>query len=219
MVATISHWGSVDSKAKAKHERSKLRRGLHVDVVPPLVPKLAMRRPPRAVGESRVVCTLIRELPRVEFFASQNKVYSLRREHRVVILPSWQGLGLGPALSDLSASLWTATAHGDEEKTDRPCWRYSSTTAHPRFGTYRVSNAEWTPTATNGKGGMFSHEYVGQTQTAVKRRLPESDSTNKRPFNDQFVTAATAQCALSPSSAAVGASAAGSSLKDAIVVD
>ena len=138
----------------------------------------------------------------------------------MVVLPSWQGLGLGPALSDLSASLWTVTAHGDEIKTDRPFWRYSSTTAHPRFGSYRESNSEWTPFATNGKGGMFSHEYVGQAQIAVKRRIPESGSTSKkRPFNDQLVAAAAAHRTPSPSSAAVGASAAGSSSEDAIVVD
>ena len=157
---------------------------------------------------------------------------TLRREHRVVVLPSWQGLGLGPALSDLSASLWTATSHGDEIKTDRPCWRYSSTTAHPRFGSYREFNPQWTPTATNGKDGMFSHEYVGQAQVAVKRRIPVSGSTNKKRLcTDQSVatiaTIATtmqsaptaARGAPSPSPAAVGASAAGSSSEHAIVVD
>lgn len=150
----------------------------------------------------------------------------------MVVLPSWQGLGLGPALSDLSASLWTATSHGDEIKTDRPCWRYSSTTAHPRFGSYREFNPQWTPTATNGKDGMFSHEYVGQAQVAVKRRIPVSGSTNKKRLcTDQSVatiatiattmqsapTAARGAPSLPP--AAVGASAAGSSSEHAIVVD
>ena len=145
----------------------------------------------------------------------------------MVVLPSWQGLGLGPALSDLSASLWTVTSHGDETKTSRPCWRYSSTTAHPRFGSYRESNDEWKPTATNGKDGMFSHEYVGRAQVAVKRRIPVLGSTiKKRPFSDQSVAAiamipATTQSAPSVAHGALSpaVSATGSSLQHAIIVD
>ena len=54
----------------------------------------------------------------------------MRREHRVVVLPEWQGLGIGPRLSDLSAQLWTATPHGAAGNN----WLYSCRTAHPRFG-------------------------------------------------------------------------------------
>ena len=85
-IATVSHYGQVDTKDKAAHEKSKVR-----------------------------------------------------REHRVVVLPAFQGLGLGPALSNESAALWTATPHGDPVKTEKPNWRYSSVTAHPRFGQYRES--------------------------------------------------------------------------------
>ena len=131
MVATITHFGSLDKRNLQEHQKSKTR-----------------------------------------------------REHRVVVLPSWQGLGIGPALSDLSASLWTATRHGDDAKTDHPTWRYMSTTAHPRFGAYRNNdNPVWKPTSTNGKDGKYSHEYVGAAHAFAagsKRRLPMSGSESKR---------------------------------------
>jgi GNAT superfamily N-acetyltransferase len=123
-IATISKWGKVDTKDKAAHEQSRMR-----------------------------------------------------REHRVVVLPSCQGLGLGPALSNESAALWTATTHDDEVKTERPHWRYMSTTSHPRFGSYRNANNEWAPTSGNGKDGRYSHEYVGLPAIGVRRLAPSS----KRP--------------------------------------
>lgn len=136
MVATINHFGSLDKRDTAAHEKSKTR-----------------------------------------------------REHRVVVLPSWQGLGIGPALSDLSGSLWTATPHGDAAKTDRPNWRYLSTTAHPRFGTYRNGNAAWSPTSTSGAGGKWSHEYVGAAHVGPQRRVPLAGSDNgKRARRDPSQT-------------------------------
>jgi GNAT superfamily N-acetyltransferase len=58
----------------------------------------------------------------------------VRREHRVVVLPSWQGLGLGPRLSDLSAALWVQTASSFAHDDGRT-YRYMAKTQHPRFGT------------------------------------------------------------------------------------
>lgn len=99
------------------------------------------------------------------------------REHRTVILPDFQGLGLGPRISDAIAEL-----HRSEGK------RYFSRTCHPRFGSYRDKrNSGWMPTSQNkyareqahdagthtgaerinSFGGdnrvAFSHEYVGKT--------------------------------------------------------
>jgi len=98
------------------------------------------------------------------------------REHRTVILPDFQGLGIGPAVSDTVAAL-----HLSEGK------RYYSRTSHPRFGAYRDKvNSGWMPTSSNkrkrgaastagtitavqeinGFGGdsrmSFSHEYIGK---------------------------------------------------------
>ncbi len=98
------------------------------------------------------------------------------REHRTVVLPDFQGLGIGPRISDAVAEL-----HLLERK------RYFSRTAHPRFGAYRNKrNSGWMPTSQNkyareqaqdkgthtgaerinSFGGdnrlAFSHEYVGR---------------------------------------------------------
>jgi GNAT superfamily N-acetyltransferase len=98
------------------------------------------------------------------------------REHRTVVLPDFQGLGIGPRISDAVAEL-----HQTEGK------RYFSRTAHPRFGAYRNKrNSGWMPTSQNkyareqaqdagthtgaerinSFGGdnrlAFSHEYIGK---------------------------------------------------------
>lgn len=100
------------------------------------------------------------------------------REHRTVILPDFQGLGLGVRLSD-----YVATVHTAEGK------RYFSRTAHPRMGEYRNRSPLWRPTSKNrvarkdydkpGRQGSFrayfvntsrvcySHEYVGSATTAA----------------------------------------------------
>jgi GNAT superfamily N-acetyltransferase len=92
------------------------------------------------------------------------------REHRTVILPEYQGLGLGVRLSDHVAAL-----HVAEGK------RYFSRTTHPRMGEYRERSALWRPTDKNRKRRhslghnrqdlahwgadtarvAYSHEYVG----------------------------------------------------------
>jgi GNAT superfamily N-acetyltransferase len=99
------------------------------------------------------------------------------REHRTVVLPDFQGLGIGPRISDAVAQI-----HIDEGK------RYYSRTAHPRFGLYRDASPNWKKTCKYRKqrddaakkkakdGGVntfhaynfddsrvcFSHEYAGK---------------------------------------------------------
>ena len=60
------------------------------------------------------------------------------REHRTVVLPDFQGLGIGVRLSDAVARLFLADGH-----------RYFSRTAHPRMGMYRESSPSWRPTSKN----------------------------------------------------------------------
>lgn len=94
------------------------------------------------------------------------------REHRTVILPDYQGLGLGVRLSDAIAEI-----HRMEGK------RYFSRTAHPRMGHYRDQSADWRATSSSRKRQIgtghdksllhgkcwtidtkritYSHEYVG----------------------------------------------------------
>lgn len=96
------------------------------------------------------------------------------REHRTVILPDYQGLGLGPKLSDAVARMFVLDG----------C-RYFSKTAHPRLGAYRNASPAWRATSKNGRARndyatsttitkedghkmihanrpCFSHEYVGE---------------------------------------------------------
>ena len=65
--------------------------------------------------------------------SDERKAY---REHRTVVLPDFQGLGIGPRISDNVAQFYR-----DQGK------RYFSKTAHVRFGGYRdKENSGWRPT-------------------------------------------------------------------------
>jgi GNAT superfamily N-acetyltransferase len=55
-----------------------------------------------------------------------------KREHRTVVLPEYQGVGIGSALSDFSASLWAGLGR-----------RVLSTTAHPGFVASRMRSRRW----------------------------------------------------------------------------
>lgn len=62
------------------------------------------------------------------------------REHRTVVLPDFQGFGIGVRLSDAVGFIFKAEG----------C-RYFSKTAHPRMGEYRNASPLWTPTSKNMK--------------------------------------------------------------------
>lgn len=62
------------------------------------------------------------------------------REHRTVVLPDYQGLGIGVRLSDAVAEI-----HIRQGK------RYFSKTANPRMGGYRDNSLLWRPTSKNKK--------------------------------------------------------------------
>jgi len=102
------------------------------------------------------------------------------REHRTVVLPDYQGLGIGPRISDAVAQI-----HINEGK------RYFSRTAHPRFGGYRDESPLWRKTSKYKKkrddiasGKLrgkalynnysfddtrvcFSHEFIGKTKESL----------------------------------------------------
>ncbi len=97
------------------------------------------------------------------------------RESRTVVLPDYQGIGLGVRFSDAIAELWL----------DRD-YRYFSKTAHVRMGEYRQKSPLWRPTSTNLKSRAksqkcskkeawhhlmldtkricYSHEYIGESK-------------------------------------------------------
>jgi len=95
------------------------------------------------------------------------------RGHRTVVLPDFQGLGLGVRISDSVAEIFKSSGH-----------RYFSKTAHPRMGEYRNNSSLWKPTTKNGMSRQdykrdgtkvtveysnkhadrvcYSHEYIGK---------------------------------------------------------
>jgi len=62
------------------------------------------------------------------------------REHRTVILPDFQGLGVGPRLSDAVAEHFHCQGY-----------RFYSRTAHPRLSAYRMRSPLWETTWASGK--------------------------------------------------------------------
>lgn len=92
------------------------------------------------------------------------------RGHRTVVLPDYQGLGIGVRISDAIAEMYVSQG----------C-RYFSKTVHPRMGEYRNNSPLWKPTSKNMKkrrdkgrthlGGWaprdivsYSHEYIGNAE-------------------------------------------------------
>lgn len=94
------------------------------------------------------------------------------RGHRTVVIPEFQGLGIGSSLSNFIADIYLKNG----------C-RFFSKTSHPAFGEYRNKSALWKPTSKNGKARKdysadrktkedghkmmhahricYSHEYIG----------------------------------------------------------
>ena len=101
------------------------------------------------------------------------------RESRIVVLPDFQGLGLGTEISNFTASIYKS-----EE------YRYFTKTVHPAIGGYRnKNNNDWRGTSKNGKapksqndmGGMkgwkvftrtsYCHEYIGSGVSGYEELL------------------------------------------------
>ena len=95
------------------------------------------------------------------------------RGHRTVILPDYQGLGIGVRFSDAIAQIHLDQGH-----------RYFSRSGHPRMGYYREHSELWKPTSKNmklrkdvtnenlfnnhyadNKRICFSHEYIGPSDS------------------------------------------------------
>ena len=76
------------------------------------------------------------------------------REHRTVVLPDYQGLGIGPRLSDAVADLFV-----------RDGCRYFSKTSHPRLGSYRESSPLWKATSKNHRARLdYKWDHVYSTK-------------------------------------------------------
>jgi ABC-type lipoprotein export system ATPase subunit/GNAT superfamily N-acetyltransferase len=89
--------------------------------------------------------------------STNRDIHSYWRGHRTVILPEFQGMGIGTAFSDAIAQIYV----------DRGL-RYFSKTAHPSFGEHREKSDLWRPTSTNKKSRLGS--YLLKDGTA--RKMP-----------------------------------------------
>lgn len=106
------------------------------------------------------------------------------RESRLVVLPDFQGLGIGTRFSNAIGDIFLENGY-----------RYFSKTAHIRMGEYRQKNELWRPTSTNLKDRAksqtrsrkelwhhltldtkricYSHEYIGPKGTLHRDRYDE----------------------------------------------
>ena len=85
--------------------------------------------------------------------STNRDIHSYWRGHRTVILPEFQGMGIGTAFSDAIAKIYVDKG-----------LRYFSKTAHPSFGEHREKSDLWRPTSMNKKSRVGS--YLNKDGTA-----------------------------------------------------
>ena len=78
--------------------------------------------------------------------STNRDIHSYWRGHRTVILPEFQGMGIGTRFSDAIAEIYVSRG-----------MRYFSKTAHPSFGEHREKSPLWRPTSTNKKSRLGSY--------------------------------------------------------------
>lgn len=77
------------------------------------------------------------------------------REHRIVVLPDYQGIGIGSRISE---------AIGENFKKEN-C-RYYTKTVHPQIGSYRNLSLKWRGTTFNGQ----TRNYNSKSSKSIKRK-------------------------------------------------
>lgn len=75
-----------------------------------------------------------------------------RREHRLVVLPDFQGVGIGNALSESIAQAYVNSGY-----------RYFSKTANPKCGVHRDNSPLWKPTSHNHSNRTDYYRRVDST--------------------------------------------------------
>jgi ABC-type lipoprotein export system ATPase subunit/GNAT superfamily N-acetyltransferase len=78
--------------------------------------------------------------------STNRDIHSYWRGHRTVILPEFQGMGIGTQFSDAIAEIYVSRG-----------LRYFSKTAHPSFGEHRERSPLWRATSTNRKSRKGSY--------------------------------------------------------------
>jgi ABC-type lipoprotein export system ATPase subunit/GNAT superfamily N-acetyltransferase len=78
--------------------------------------------------------------------STNRDIHSYWRGHRTVVLPEFQGMGIGTKFSDAIAEIYVSRG-----------LRYFSKTAHPSFGEHREKSPLWRATSTNRKSRKGSY--------------------------------------------------------------
>lgn len=78
------------------------------------------------------------------------------REHRVCVLPDFQGMGIGNAFSEFIAEEYIKTGR-----------RYFSKTSNPRMGEHRNKSKVWRPTVNNMKSRASYIKSDGTTRCST----------------------------------------------------
>lgn len=89
--------------------------------------------------------------------STNRDIHSYWRGHRTVVLPEFQGMGIGTRFSDAIAAMYVSKG-----------MRYFSKTAHPSFGEHRQKSPLWRATSTNLKSRLGS--YLNKDGTT--RKMP-----------------------------------------------
>lgn len=111
------------------------------------------------------------------------------RESRLVVLPDYQGLGIGYEISRITGAIYRSVGR-----------RYFTKTVHPALGEKRNGNPDWRPTPDNGKERKkrkkefnyehhwkhnsrpsYCHEYIGESISGYESLLlPINEMRNKK---------------------------------------
>lgn len=108
---------------------------------------------------------------------TSGSIKSYWRESRLVVLPEFQGLGIGKTLSDSVAEFYTSKGY-----------RYFSKTAHSALGNYRDNSPRWKGTSKNKKkrndyfdsNGELRHQGRFKTETLLR-------DYNRLTFSHEFI--------------------------------
>ena len=84
------------------------------------------------------------------------------REHRVVVLPDYQGMGIGNKLSETIAQAYI----------EKGC-RYFCKTSNPRMGVHRDNSKVWKPTQNNHKSREDYFDKDGNIRSNMKYTMNE----------------------------------------------
>lgn len=88
-------------------------------------------------------------------------------EHRIVVLPDFQGLGIGNRISEYLGELYLSQGY-----------RYFGKTANPRMGEHRQNSSLWRPTMTNLKKPTTKIEHIHLKPRPKGRNTSEQSIIN-----------------------------------------